>query len=897
MGNPKDFLPKIGTKLTNRYRLISVLGESLTSRVYKALDLALDLPICVKVFNSSIFKGEYRELNLLRIYRARAYQHDCLVKIFEFHEDQECTFLTSEIIEGISLRTLLDIHRETGEQFNLSKIRNIVQRIIEGLKFIHKLGVHGNVKPENVLILSKTLKLTDPYYLINEEILKSEEKPVSEYYRSPEQFKDPSEELKGSDVYSLALVIGELIGGNPVKPQIPLSEQIPLLSQRFDNIFLKSTALIPSERYSSINEMAKQLEKVFEIADAEGLWIRRYHETGVFKPMYRIEEEKEVEEEEIKDKFVPALLSEKEAEIIPEIEEKKEVEDVTAQIEEVPRQIEVKEEEALKESGEEKFEEGATLQLSTEEILEKLTPEELKEGVVVLHDETKVEKEEIKEEIIIEEKGEEEEKIEEKIEQPEPPIEAFEEETVVEKTQKVFPVEEIQEQEKIQVPLQEITEKEIMEVKIPPEISEEQKTESAEFVPVDESDVEVVAEGVGPEIMEGETTEEEKIEEVKEEEKEGEYVVVESIEGEGESEEIIELEEIAPEEISEIPEERKEEVAKLETKVIEGESLRVSVEEELTEQVAIAESEEASKIPPPQMIVKPTPSTKPFPFKSAIILLIVAALAGGLAAVIYLKLEMKKEFTPKPEDKGVLIEKKDIIVQQTVVKEEVEEKIFDEVTPSQLEEIVEEVEIGALEGEVSPVIEETTMAIKEEKTEAKLLKATDLVCPDGMKRIIKKSEIPYDPRVTPSDLGYCIDFFEYPGKGTMPKVNVTKGEASAICKKEGKRLCNNAEWRHACGGRYPYGSEFREGVCNTATSDGLEKPVMPAGSFPACKSPYGLYDMSGNVSEWTTNGSVAGGDGSKTPERCQCGNLPKRFESSKSPYVGFRCCSDPKFAK
>src|SRR5262249_2252602 len=124
---------------------------------------------------------------------------------------------------------------------------------------------------------------------------------------------------------------------------------------------------------------------------------------------------------------------------------------------------------------------------------------------------------------------------------------------------------------------------------------------------------------------------------------------------------------------------------------------------------------------------------------------------------------------------------------------------------------------------------------------------------------------------------------------------------------------------------YPYGTERDHEACNidradppadrAAFADPFNVAVAfealdhraPSGSFPRCVSPFGVFDMTGNVSEWVA-GDLAGA--AETPfvaaqkgggwdvSRARCRPIDTSHdERFRSNDLGFRCCRDVKGAK
>ncbi|MBN2382834.1 SUMF1/EgtB/PvdO family nonheme iron enzyme [bacterium] len=139
--------------------------------------------------------------------------------------------------------------------------------------------------------------------------------------------------------------------------------------------------------------------------------------------------------------------------------------------------------------------------------------------------------------------------------------------------------------------------------------------------------------------------------------------------------------------------------------------------------------------------------------------------------------------------------------------------------------------------------------------------------------------------------------------GVKPTSDVTWYKAASLCEEQGndRRLCTQSEWRAACTGNegynYPYGYEYDPYACYTEQD--LNEGPFDSGTKPKCVSPYGVFDMSGNVSEWSGTEVPdnpgkhykLGGDWTVKDE-FGCYESKEWDNNVPTRWTGFRCCRD-----
>ena len=239
-----------GTMLTERYRIVSLLGRGGMGEVYKAEDLRLKQVVALKFLPEALAldgAALARFHNEVRITRQISHPNVC--RVYDIGEVAGQHFLSMEFIDGEDLSVLLRrIGRLPGD-----KATEITRQICAGLAAAHENGVlHRDLKPANIMIDGRgKARVTDfGVAVVANELLGREAAAGTPGYMAPEQLAG-KEVTQRSDIYSLGLVLYELFTGKRVFEAKSLHELMQLHE--------KSTPPTPSSYVKDIDPLAERV--------------------------------------------------------------------------------------------------------------------------------------------------------------------------------------------------------------------------------------------------------------------------------------------------------------------------------------------------------------------------------------------------------------------------------------------------------------------------------------------------------------------------------------------------------------------------------------------------------------------------------------------------------------
>ncbi|TDD29262.1 serine/threonine protein kinase, partial [Nonomuraea terrae] len=257
------------------YRDVRQLGAGRTGRVFLATYEATGAHVAIKYLNATL----RRDAEFMDRFRSDTHQlveidDPNVVRLYEYVEMPTRAAVVMELVDGVSLRTLLTEHGRTSPEAALA----VLKSTLLALAAAHERGVpHRDVKPDNILVQADgTSKLADFGVVVH-----AEEPGVpagTPAYMSPELWTR-HQAGPSADLYAAACVLFEAVRGRApyraykegadAEPDVPalrdkhLVEPVPLevAPDTLRDLLKRGLAKDPAARYASARQFAAEVEE------------------------------------------------------------------------------------------------------------------------------------------------------------------------------------------------------------------------------------------------------------------------------------------------------------------------------------------------------------------------------------------------------------------------------------------------------------------------------------------------------------------------------------------------------------------------------------------------------------------------------------------------------------
>ncbi|MHC5051028.1 MAG: protein kinase domain-containing protein, partial [Planctomycetota bacterium] len=273
------------------YRITGKLGEGGMGAVYRAEDTRLRRQVALKFLPPELAEDAAARKRLLKEAQvASQLNHPNIATIYEVRETDDTAFIAMELVEGESLRDILD-----NGPLKPNRLLDVARQMADGLEEAHAAGVlHRDLKPANVMLDAKgRVKILD----FGLAIVTGRERAPGESpevfmtrthtqwstggtvpYMPPEQLRGETTDVRG-DVFSFGVLLYECLSGrfpfpgtNAVdmmaaivtKPPAPLHEVAHDVAPLWERNIERCLEKDPDERFQTIQE----LRAAFRQADA-----------------------------------------------------------------------------------------------------------------------------------------------------------------------------------------------------------------------------------------------------------------------------------------------------------------------------------------------------------------------------------------------------------------------------------------------------------------------------------------------------------------------------------------------------------------------------------------------------------------------------------------------------
>lgn len=277
--------PLIGMQLAN-FKIEYLLGQGGMASVYFGQDVRLHRPVAIKVLDRRFKNHPAYAARFVNEARMMAqWRHENIIQIYYTDEAQGFPYYVMEYVDGQDLAAVMELYQNEGKLMPIADTLRIGKAAASALDYAHRQGVvHRDVKPSNIL-LSKDGRVLLGDFGMALEVRDGSQGNIfgTPHYISPEQAKRSADAVPQSDIYSLGVILYEILTGtvpfnasSPAeialqhisqKPPTPRSIN-PSISPAVETVLLKALEKDRKERYQTGAKFMAALEEAFASGNA-----------------------------------------------------------------------------------------------------------------------------------------------------------------------------------------------------------------------------------------------------------------------------------------------------------------------------------------------------------------------------------------------------------------------------------------------------------------------------------------------------------------------------------------------------------------------------------------------------------------------------------------------------